>query len=88
MLSPERVRRVSNGIREMRGGRMYRSGFGDRMRGTGKRWEVIERLFEGHRERLGLCATGEEEEPTTPYRRPEAQLRLFDGDRDLESAGP
>ena len=77
VLSPERARRVRNGIREMRDGQMYRSGFGDRMRGTGKRWEIIERLFESHRERLGLCGTGEEEEGST-YRRPQPQLSLFD----------
>jgi DNA repair photolyase len=51
---PERVRKVENGLREMKLGAWNRSEFGLRMRGSGPRWEALEQLFEIQCRRLGL----------------------------------
>ena len=51
---PERVRKVENGLREMKLGVFNRSDFGVRMRGSGPRWEALEQLFEIQCRRLGL----------------------------------
>lgn len=53
---PERAKKVESAISEMRGGKMYRSEFGERMTGRGPRWDAIERLFEMQCRRLGLNA--------------------------------
>lgn len=81
-LPPERVRRIEHAVDELRGGtgRLYDARFGARMRGQGARWAAIEQLFELHRQRLGL--TGERwpeaDGQGTTFRRPSAQLGLFD----------
>ena len=76
-LAPSRAKKVRNGIREMRGGRAYDSRFGDRMRGQGERWAMIEKVFESTRRRLGL--EGEDDASNVPstFRRPSSQLSLF-----------
>ena len=51
---PERARKVENALREMKQGRWNRSEFGLRMRGSGPRWEALERLFEIQCLRLGF----------------------------------
>ncbi len=51
---PERAEKVLGALREMRGGTLYRSGFGTRMRGEGPRWEAIRQLFHLQCRRLGL----------------------------------
>jgi DNA repair photolyase len=51
---PERAKHIESAIRDMRGGRMNRSDFGERMKGSGPRWETVERLFEIHCRRNGL----------------------------------
>jgi DNA repair photolyase len=51
---PERVRKVENGIREMKLGAWNRAEFGQRMRGSGPRWEAIRGLFAIQCRRLGL----------------------------------
>ncbi|MCZ6598315.1 MAG: PA0069 family radical SAM protein [Planctomycetota bacterium] len=51
---PERASKVFSALREMRGGRLDASAYGERMRGHGPRWEAIRRLFEIHCDRLGL----------------------------------
>ena len=51
---PERAKKIESAILDVRGGRMYRSDFGERMHGRGPRWEAIERLFEIHCRRNGL----------------------------------
>ncbi len=67
---PERVRRVENGLREMKLGAWNRSSFGLRMRGSGPRWEALERLFEIQCRRLGLNRGA-------PERPMESQGQLF-----------
>lgn len=51
---PDRADKVLAAVREMRGGRLYRSGHGARMRGEGPRWQVIEAMFRTWCRRLGL----------------------------------
>ena len=51
---PEQVRKVESGIREMKLGAWNRSDFGQRMHGSGPRWEAIRGLFEIQCRRLGL----------------------------------
>lgn len=61
---PERARKVENALREMKQGAWNRSEFGLRMRGSGPRWEAIERMFAIQCRRLGLNLP--EEEPRAP----------------------
>ena len=77
---PDRAEKVLNAILEMREGALYRSEFGARMSGTGQRWKAIEWMFELSCRRLGLNVREENEfEATvTTFRRPDAQLGLFD----------
>jgi DNA repair photolyase len=51
---PERWKKVENALREMRGGGLNDSRFGERMRGHGARWEAVEQLFQITCRRLGL----------------------------------
>jgi DNA repair photolyase len=51
---PERARKVENALREMKDGAWNRSAFGERMRGSGPRWDALEQLFEIQCRRLGL----------------------------------
>jgi len=51
---PERARKVENALREMRLGAWNRSGFGERMRGSGPRWDALERMFAIQCRRLGM----------------------------------
>jgi DNA repair photolyase len=52
--TPDRARRVMSLIRETRGGKVYRSGFGQRMRGSGTYAELLKRRFDIAAARLGL----------------------------------
>ena len=54
---PDRADRVLSNLRQMRGGELNRTEFGERMQGEGPRWEIVESLFETHCERLGLNQT-------------------------------
>jgi DNA repair photolyase len=51
---PLRYQRVVHRIRDMRGGSLNESRFGDRMRGKGIYWESIRQLFEVTARRFGL----------------------------------
>jgi DNA repair photolyase len=77
-LHPARVRRIEAGIREARGGALNQSRFGERMRGSGARWDMIERLFEAQCRRLGLNRERVGEADVAPtFARPRRQLALF-----------
>lgn len=52
--APDRMDRVLSLIRDSRGGALYRSGFGERMRGTGPYAEMIRQRFALACRRLGL----------------------------------
>ena len=77
--TPDRARRVMSLIRETRGGKVYRSGFGQRMRGTGTYAELLKRRFELAVARLGLNQRRLELD-TGLFKRPPAtgdQMELF-----------
>ena len=77
---PGRKDKVLNRVRELRGGELYESRFGVRMRGRGPFADQVADLFEVSRRKAGL----DEERrglSTAAFRRPVAaggQLRLFD----------
>lgn len=75
---PDRADKVMNAIREMRGGKVNRAGFGERMTGEGARWEAIRALFKLHCHKNGFVV-GERRDarPESPFRRPNAQMGLF-----------
>ena len=54
---PLRAGAVLSAIRDIRGGAMNRTDFGERMRGEGPRWQAIEQLFGVHARRLGFELT-------------------------------
>jgi hypothetical protein len=72
---PERAGKVLSALREMRGGVLYRSDFGTRMRGEGQRWEAVHQLFQVQCRRLGLDL--DERRGTDPPRPKPVQLDLF-----------
>ena len=74
---PARSDRILNRIREVRGGRLNRSEFGERMRGHGPYWEMIVQLFELHCRRLGFNQSEPGARART-FRRPSAQRSLFE----------
>jgi len=79
---PNRHAKVMNAVREMRGGKMYESAWGQRQVGRGQRWSVLEQLFVKQVKRLGMneLSMGGDEPEATTFRRPEPpkkQLALF-----------
>lgn len=82
---PLKANKVLNGIKEMKGGVMNRSQFGKRMKGQGSRWEAVDWLFRATCKKHGLNAVEQERvdieddpERLNTFRRPTAQLGLFD----------
>jgi DNA repair photolyase len=77
-LHPERVEKIVHALREVRGGELYDPRFGMRMHGVGKRWALIEQLFDTQCRRLGLNREriGEGEQTAT-FVRPKRQLSLW-----------
>ena len=75
---PERAGKVLHRIRETRDGKLYDSRFGSRGRGEGEYARTIARLFDATATRLGMA--GEAPPLSHSFRRPGAQLGLFDGD--------
>jgi DNA repair photolyase len=79
LLLPLRADKVMSQIRDARGGALNGARFGERMRGEGARWRVIEALFLSHKTRLGYEPMPPSPTPS-PFRRPpreSGQLRLF-----------
>jgi DNA repair photolyase len=76
---PDRKERVLNRVREVRGGPLYRSRFGERMRGEGVYADHVRTLFDTSRRRFGLDGAWPELS-TAAFRRPprNGQLGLFD----------
>ena len=72
---PDRAQRVENRIRETRGGALSDPRFGDRMRGHGVYWDMIEKQWEIHTRRIGFTAarSGERATRTNTFRRPTAE---------------
>jgi DNA repair photolyase len=76
---PLAAARVEGLIRDMRGGKLYRSQFGTRMRGTGSYVDGIEKTFDVFVKKYGLDEPWPELD-TSQFRPPEVtqgQLRLF-----------
>jgi DNA repair photolyase len=80
VLHPERVEKVVHALEEARDGNLSEARFGLRMRGQGKRWEMIEQLFESQCRRLKLNQRDVDEHrgPTATFKRPTKQLGLFE----------
>ena len=75
---PDRFAKITNRLREVRGGQLSESAFFDRQHGTGTYWRMIEQLFEVARRRVGFEDDVEEVIPDT-FRRPGGvQTTLFD----------
>jgi DNA repair photolyase len=77
---PTKAERVLARVREARGGRLNNSEFGERMRGRGEYWRVVEQSFRVHCARLGFNRRDDSNYSTRPdtFRRPTAQPSLFD----------
>jgi len=76
---PLRAQKIVNRIKEVKGGVLNKSEFGERMRGEGQFWEMVKKSFEIHTRRLGLNqARYEMKERRRTFRRPSAQGSLFD----------
>lgn len=73
---PERASHVLNLIRDTRGGNLYRSAWGERMRGVGPVAEVLAKRFEVSARKHGLAAQGERLR-TDLFRVPSPQRSLF-----------
>jgi DNA repair photolyase len=76
---PLKARKIVNRVKEVKGGVLNKSEFGERMKGEGPYWEMILKSFEVHTRRLGLnqkrVETGERK---NSFRRPTNQGNLFD----------
>jgi hypothetical protein len=72
--------RILNRLREMRGGRLNSSEFGERMRGQGEYWRMIEQSFRLHCERNKFNQYSDvlASETRRTFRRPSGQASLFD----------
>ncbi|HLM56681.1 MAG TPA: PA0069 family radical SAM protein [Pyrinomonadaceae bacterium] len=76
---PTKADRVLTRLRTAKGGRLNLSEFGERMRGQGEYWKVIERSFRLHCKRLGLnLDDGAYAKKLSTFRRPTPQGSLFD----------
>lgn len=75
---PDRAKRVEHAVVELRRGKKNDPRFGERMRGSGPRWDAITALFHAQCRRLGMNA---EELAPAPgertFRRPTRQGSLF-----------
>lgn len=83
---PKRKQRVLNRLRDMRGGDLYRSRFGERMRGTGHDARLLEERF-----RIAARQQGYATEATlldTERFRRAMQVRAVDGQLDLFGENP
>ena len=76
--APGRVSKIVSAIRDVRGGAMNESAFGDRMRGQGPRWKLIEDLFRLHCKRNGLATEHDLPEETLEAGPTWTQTSLFE----------
>jgi hypothetical protein len=66
---PDRITKITNRIREVRGGAISEGAFFKRHQGTGPYWTMIEQLFEVYRRKVGLSTLRDDVVPAT-FRRP------------------
>jgi DNA repair photolyase len=76
---PDKADRIMSRIREARDGKLNNSTFGERMRGKGEYWRVIEQLFELNAKRYGfnLDMEGPRTDSPKTFQRPGDQPTLF-----------
>ena len=74
---PERVRKITNRLREVRGGTLTESRFFKRQEGQGPYWKLIEQLFERAKRKAGFLDDGLRPIPTTFCRLGREQQSLF-----------
>ncbi len=76
---PDRLGKVRNALAELRNGKLYDARFGQRMKGEGVRWRLIEQMFETQCTRLGLNVRERAKIASveSTFRRPTRQLPLF-----------
>lgn len=75
---PEKKKKILHLIREMRGGQLNDSQFGDRMRGQGAYAEQIAQMFRVWKTRLGLNQTHEALSTKAFRRVTDGQMELFE----------
>ncbi len=76
---PLRAQKIINRVKEVKGGVLNRSEFGERMRGDGPYWEMITQTFKIHARRLGFNQEKYEmKNRRQTFRRPSAQGSLFE----------
>ena len=51
---PDRINKITNRIRDIRGGKLTESAFHQRHQGVGTYWQMIEQLYEVSRRRAGF----------------------------------
>ena len=78
---PLRAKHVLSLIRNTRGGDLYRSGYGERMRGSGAYADLLARRFDAACERLGLARRPADFDLTRFRTSAGCQLGLFDRSR-------
>jgi DNA repair photolyase len=74
--APLRKQKVLNRIREMRGGKLNNTEWGQRMRGSGEYYDSLTRLFAIHKKKYGLTAT-RDPLSVAHFRRVTDQMSLF-----------
>ncbi len=75
--APLRKQKVLNCLREMRGGKLNNTEFGQRMRGQGEYYDTLSTLFALQKKKHGLVGM-REDLSIAHFRRPTDQLSLFD----------
>jgi DNA repair photolyase len=73
---PDRKEKVLNRLRAMRGGKLYDSKFGQRMRGEGIFADQIDQLFDVARRKVGIAERGSNLSAAAFRRPPGAQMEL------------
>jgi DNA repair photolyase len=74
---PGRVAKITNRIRQVRGGKLSEGEFFKRYEGHGQHWRMIEQLFEVSRRKAGFPSEGERPIPHTFQRPAGTQTTLF-----------
>lgn len=75
-LFPDRVAKIESRMRELRGGKLYNSQFGQRHAGQGDYWDNLEKMFDVYYQKLGFRDEMERRD-RPPFKRPSAQQELF-----------
>jgi DNA repair photolyase len=74
---PDRIKKITHRLREVRGGSLNNSRFFERQRGQGAYGDMLEQLFELAKRKAGFTDTTDEVHPNT-FRRPQPeQVSLF-----------